>query len=121
MPRIHRLYLEDIVSAAQKIQHYVEGFEYEALIADALRVDAIERNFIIIGEAVKNIPEEIREQATQIPWREIGRFRDMAVHHYFALNWKIIWDMIQIHLPVLIQEIESLLKKLPPEDTDPND
>ena len=77
-----------------------------------VRVDGILFNLMSIGEAVKNIPEEVREQTPEVRWRDIGRFRDRVVHHYFSLDLNVIWEILTLHLPILRVTVEKLLQEL---------
>lgn len=112
MPREFRLYLQDIVDAALFIESSSSGLDYDSFINDAIRLNAILYSLTIIGEAVKNIPDEIRVRAPDIPWKEIAGTRDFLVHGYFAVNLPIIWHAVANEVPVLRQRIEQLLHEL---------
>jgi uncharacterized protein with HEPN domain len=92
MPRTFELYLRDILNAAERLDHYIQGMDEAAFKQDELRVDAVLFNLMLIGEAVKNIPENVRAEAPEVRWRDISRFRDRIVHHYFATDLGIIWE-----------------------------
>lgn len=110
MPRSHEHYLKDILQAIERIQKYIAGIELEQFKSDEMRIDSVLHNLMIIGEAVKNIPDVMREQAPNIRWRDIGRFRDRVVHHYFSLEIGIVWEIITVHLPPLKIHVEKLLE-----------
>lgn len=88
------------------------------MAADQLRIDGILFNLTTIGEAAKNIPEAIRNQASEVRWREVIRFRDRVVHHYFSIERSIIWEIVSIDLPELRLQIEKLLDSLKKGGTD---
>lgn len=111
MRRSYLLYLEDILTSATKIQNYAGNSSYEDLIKDEMKIDAIIRNFEIIGEASSNISNEIKEKYSFIEWRKISDFRNILVHEYFGINYKIMWDIIKNKLPVLEKSIQSLLER----------
>lgn len=76
MKRDVRLYLDDILDAVEKIERYVEGLSFDDFSVDSKTVDAIVRNFEIIGEATKRIPEETKRKYPQIPWKMMAGTRD---------------------------------------------
>jgi uncharacterized protein with HEPN domain len=111
MPRNYKLYLEDILASAKKIQRYVGKSSFQELIKDEMRVDAIVRNFEIIGVASSNLPQEIKDKYPHIEWRKISDFRNVLAHEYFGISYKIMWDIIQNKLPELIKQVEEILDK----------
>lgn len=111
MPRSHRLYLEDILQSANNIRSYAGDLSFEELIRDKMRVDAIVRNFEIIGEAAGKIPEEIREKYPSVEWRKISDFRNVLAHEYFQIDFDIMWDIIENKLPELIRQVRDILEK----------
>ena len=72
--------------------------------------DAVCRNLEIIGEAVKQIPEDIRSLRPEVKWKRIGRLRDILIHQYFGVDEQIVWDVIQNKLVPLEQAIQALLR-----------
>ena len=70
-----------------------------------------DRAIEIIGEAVKNIPDEIREQYPEVPWSSVAKIRDRLAHQYFGINEKIVWDTVQNDLSELKPLIEKILKE----------
>jgi uncharacterized protein with HEPN domain len=105
-----RLYLEDIVTSCTKIQQYTQAFSFEKFVADQRTYDAVLLNLQIIGEAVKNIPVEVRNTAPTIEWRKIAGLRDIVAHTYFQIDAEIIWDIVQTKVKPLQAEIEQLLR-----------
>ena len=78
MSRSLRLYLEDILTSSAKVIRYTQGMNFEQFIADERTFDAVVRNLQIIGEAVKNIPTQIRDRYTEVEWRKIAGLRDIS-------------------------------------------
>jgi uncharacterized protein with HEPN domain len=109
MSRNLRLYLSDILTSIGKIESYTLGMTYEELIANDLTFDAVVYNLQIIGEAVKNIPPEIRDLYPQVEWRKIAGLRDIIAHAYFTIDDRIVWDIIQNKLADLRQNIERIV------------
>lgn len=117
MSRHDELYLNDILQAIQRIDKHVDSLALESFKADDLRTDAVLFNLMTIGEAVKNLPEDIRLRAPEIRWRDIGRFRDRVVHHYFSLDLDIVWEIVTTHLPPLKSFVAQLIEELKASDT----
>ncbi len=112
MQRELKTYVEDILTAVQKIEKYTASMIKEDLIKNELVQDAVVRNLEVIGEAVKKIPEDIRNQYDYIPWRKIAGLRDILIHEYFGINMNIVWDVIENKLKPLkttAEEINSTL------------
>ena len=110
MSRDPELRLEDILEAGRLIELYISGFDYESFVKDRHTVDAVTRNLEIIGEAVKNLPEDITLQFPEIPWSAIAGFRDVLAHSYFRTEDSIIWDAALNHNPQLLNAVRKLLE-----------
>ena len=65
----------------------------------------------IIGEAVKNIPDEVRDRYPDVRWRQIARARDVMAHHYFGLEDETLWEMIEVHVPELLRQIRPIIDR----------
>ncbi len=103
-------YLEDILSSMEKVQEYIGEQTFSEFVKDDKTVDAVIRNFEIIGEASKNIPADIKNKYPNIPWEEMYRLRNKANHEYFGIDYEIIWEIIKKHLPQNKKDIELMLK-----------
>ena len=101
--------IRDILDAIAEIQKFTRGMDYEVFKDDDKAVRAVEMNFIIIGEAANQIPEEVEEKYTGIPWNLMRAMRNRIVHGYFKVDEKLMWDTIQNDLPPLIPELEKML------------
>lgn len=112
MSRDPRLRLRDIVEACTRIAAYVEGYDRERFAADLKTQDAVVRQFEIVGEAVKALPEEIRVLEPAVPWRQIAGFRDVLAHAYFAIEVSIVWDAATGKAPQVRAACERLLQGL---------
>src|SRR5919106_2798837 len=108
-PREWRDRIRDILDAIAEIQSFTKNMDYETFKNDDKSIRAVEMNFIIIGEAANQIPEEIEEKYTAIPWTLMRAMRNRIVHVYFKVDEKLMWDTIQNDLPPLIPELEKLL------------
>jgi len=89
--RTPQLLLEDILESAGKIITYTDGLSYEQFLNDGKTVDAVIRNFEIIGEASNRLPEEIRVQYPNVDWPRIRGFRNRIVHDYMGIDYTIVW------------------------------
>jgi len=105
------MYLEDLLLAMTRISEYIEGYSFEEFKKDFKTVDAVIRNFEIIGEAAKNLPQEIREKYPNIPWNEMYLLRNKVSHEYFGVDYEIIWDVASNYLPLNKPQIEEILIK----------
>jgi len=107
--RTPKLLLEDIIESAEKILQYTKGISFEEFSKDNKTVDAVIRNFEIIGEASNLLPDEIKDKYSEIDWHRIRGFRNRIVHDYFGVDLQIIWKIIFDQIPGLITEITKII------------
>jgi len=107
--RSPKLLIEDILSSAQKIQRYTAGMTFEQFAADEKTIDAVARNFEIIGEAANRLPDEFKSQYSNIDWDRMRGFRNRIVHNYFGIDYSIVWNIIQSFLPALVEEFSTFV------------
>lgn len=103
-------YIQDIAEAMDKAMKFVEGMSYEDFVKDDRTVFAVIRALEIIGEAVKNIPQEFRVEHPEIPWRDMAGMRDKLVHEYFGVKLEVIWKTIKEEIPPLKPLFEKILE-----------
>jgi uncharacterized protein with HEPN domain len=101
--------LKDIREAIERIQRYVGTLSLDGFLTNTEKQDAVVRNFEIIGEAAKSLPSEYRKKHKHVEWSEMAGFRDKLIHHYFGLNLRILWDVVQQKLPQVYEQIGQLL------------
>lgn len=112
MSRKYEFFLKDILESIQKIEEFVEGMEFDEFPKDDKTASAVVRKFEIIGEAVKIMPKEIKEKYPDVPWHEMAKMRDKVIHHYFAVDYEILWKTIKESLPDLKKQIKKIVKEL---------
>lgn len=105
--------IEHILEAIAKIQRYTAGMSEEAFVADDLVVDAVERNFTIIGEAARQIPLDIQRKRPEIPWALMQGMRNILVHEYDAVKLEVVWRTIQQDLASLAEPLQRLVQEEP--------
>ena len=107
MSRDYRPFLADIRLSCERIIRYTNGFTYDQFLADEKTYDAVLRHLAIIGEAAKQIPPDLRSKYPSVEWRKIARFRDIVIHHYFAIDNAIVWDIVENHVPQLLGQLTA--------------
>lgn len=96
--RDYSFYAEDILSAIEAIEKFIEGIEFEDFKQDDMASSAVIRKFEIIGEAAKHIPESIKDKYPEIPWKEMAGMRDKLIHFYFGVDYRLVWQTINQRL-----------------------
>lgn len=104
--------LDDMLQSALKIKQYTDGYTYDSFIKDDKTIDAVVRNFEIIGEAANRISPEFRAVNLGIEWDRISGFRNRLVHDYFGIDYEIVWTIIESYISELIVAINSIIKNL---------
>jgi uncharacterized protein with HEPN domain len=94
----------------ERIAEYIQNYSFIRFKQDYKTVDAVIRNFEIIGEASNNLPKEFKEKHPEIPWSEMYLLRNKVSHAYFGIDYEIIWDVATKYLPENKQQIESILR-----------
>lgn len=107
--RNYLLYINDIFEAIETIEQFVGSMTFEEFTHDDKTVSAIIRKFEVMGEASKNIPDEIREKYPDIPWKEMAGMRDKLIHFYFGIKHDLVWQTIKDILPALKLKIADIL------------
>jgi uncharacterized protein with HEPN domain len=102
------VYLRHILDALERIRVYTrEG--RAAFLADPKTQDAVVRNLEIVGEAVKNVSEAVRQAAPEVPWKRIAGMRDILIHAYFGVNLETVWGVVETEVPAFHERVRELL------------
>ncbi len=109
--RDYRIYLKDIVAAMESIEGFIAGMDFGAFQADDKTASAVMRKLEIIGEAVKQVPPEVRHRYPQVPWREMAGMRDKLIHFYFGVDYSLVWRAITERIPKIKGEIQRILQE----------
>ncbi len=104
-----RLYADDIVEACEKVRRFIAGMSFESFASDERTRDAVVRNLEVIGEAAKNLPDEVIARASEVEWRKIRGMRDVLAHGYFGLELKVVWSTAITKLDALEKAVRRLL------------
>ena len=112
MPREYKVYLRDILEAIGRIERYTGNMNFEDFSNNELIQDGVIRNLEIIGEAVKNLPDDIKKDYPEVEWRKIAGLRDIPIHAYFGVDLEIIWDIVRNKVPELKEMVRKILSNL---------
>jgi uncharacterized protein with HEPN domain len=104
-------FLMDILDSIEKIENFVEGFNFEEFSKDTKTIYAVIRALEIIGEATKNLPNSLKVEHPEVPWRDMAGFRDKVVHGYFGVDLEVVWDTAIDDAPSLKPLIAKILDK----------
>ena len=106
-----RVYLAQILERVQRIETFTQTGE-QAFLDDLMMQDAVIRNFEVIGEAAKRVPDAYRIEHPDVPWSDLAAFRDVLIHQYEGVSLELIWSTIADHLPALKTALENLLPRM---------
>jgi uncharacterized protein with HEPN domain len=95
-----------------RITEYIEGKKFEDFKKNYMIVDAVVRNFEIIGEASKNVPASIKKQFPEIPWKKMYGLRNLISHKYFGIDYEMLWEIASVSLPQNIKDLQRIIAKL---------
>jgi uncharacterized protein with HEPN domain len=107
-----RLFFADILEAIRKIETYTKGMTFDDFSADEKTCDAVLRNLEVIGEAVKNLPEEIKRQYPDTEWKSAAGMRDRLIHEYFGVSVRMVWETVVSDLPAFKRSVENIQRNI---------
>jgi len=97
--RDNDLLIQDIVEACNNIFEYTKGMNYDSFTNSKITVDAVVRNFEIIGEASKMVSDEFKSVHPLIEFKLMTDFRNLLIHEYFGVDYEKVWEVIGNELP----------------------
>ncbi len=112
MKKDDSIYLRHIIDAFIQIENYTDGVSHDDFFNNRLLQDAVIRQLEIMGEAARNLSEDLRDKYPQIPWRQMIGLRNRMIHAYFNVNLQIIWEIVQGDLPDLKREMKCILNNI---------
>lgn len=105
------LLLDDMLQSALKIKRYTKDIDYDSFVKDEKTIDAVVRNFEIIGEAANRMDPDFRDGNPEIEWQRIRGFRNRIVHDYFGIDYEIVWSIIESYLDELIDWLDAIIDR----------
>ncbi|MCD4820203.1 MAG: DUF86 domain-containing protein [Candidatus Cloacimonetes bacterium] len=109
--REYLLFLDDMLTSMLRIENYIDEIEFKEFKINHLVVDAVIRNFEIIGEASKNIPKEIKDKYPQMPWYKMYGLRNLIAHVYFGIDYEMIWEIAKNNLPQNSSDLKKIIAR----------
>ena len=104
-----RDYLRHILVEVEYLLDQSQALSFERFVVDETLRRAFVRSLEVIGEAVKNLPEEFRAAHSEVEWRPIARMRDRLIHGYFGVDYQLVWDVVQEKLPELKRNLQRII------------
>lgn len=105
------LYIVDMITSIERIKEYTHGLDFQQFETNFMVIDAVARNFEIIGEASRKIPKELQLKYPSVPWEKMYRLRNIVSHEYFRVDHETLWEIATKHLPQNITDLKMLLEK----------
>lgn len=109
--RRYDIFLDDMLNSIKLIEQYIGDSDFKSFKSNRMIVDAVIRNFEIIGEAAKNIPNSIKENYPEVPWNKMYNLRNRISHEYFWIDYEMIWEIVKNNLPKNKSDLERIIEK----------
>ena len=101
-----------MVVSINRILNYTNGYTYNMFVDDQKTIDAVTRNFEIIGEAANSLPDEVKEKYPNVPWKQMYGLRNYASHEYFGISLITLWEIVENNLEGNKKDIENIISSL---------
>lgn len=108
-------WLLDMLTAAGRAAEHAEGLTRDSFLESRLHQDAIARQLEVLGEAARNVSDEVREEHAEIPWAKVGGMKNRLVHEYFRVDLDVVWSVVTDELPDLMEQLARVVPQ--PEET----
>ncbi|HEV7348463.1 DUF86 domain-containing protein [Telluribacter sp.] len=105
-------FVSDMIESIDKIIRYIHTVsDSSAFIKNDMLIDAVTRNYEIIGEAANKVPKSIKDKYPDVPWRQMYSLRNFAVHEYHTIDPQVLWEIAVEHLPTNKRQLEYVLSQ----------
>jgi len=105
-------FIQDILDSINDVENFIDGMEFEDFINDKKTIYSVVRGIEIIGEAAKNVPEQIRKKYPDVPWKQMAGMRDKLIHEYFGVDLEILWETAKDDLPHLKTAVSKVFEDM---------
>lgn len=105
-------FVQDILDSINDVVNFIDGMEFEDFINDKKTIYSVVRAIEIIGEAAKNVPEQIRTKYPDVPWKQMAGMRDKLIHEYFGVDLEILWKTAKDDVPQLETPISKVFEDM---------
>lgn len=112
MDKNPKVFLLHILGSIEDLEMYTKNVSYDEFMASREKQDAVVRRLEVIGEAVKNLPNDFRGEHQEIPWKKIAGMRDELIHEYFSVDLELVWVTVTDIVPDFKKQIQQILKSI---------